>query len=57
MNADHPISLLIYVTFGAALLIVGGAFLYFMRKRSNRHPMAGERERNIQEIRDEAPPQ
>lgn len=55
MNGDHPLSLLIYVTFAAALIVVGGAFVHFMRKRSNRHPMAGKRERNIDEIRRDGP--
>ena len=35
------------MTLVAVFLIGLTAFLYFMRKRSNRHPMAGRQERNI----------
>ena len=55
MNADHPISLLIWVTFAAVLLIGGFVLARFLRKPGNRHPMDGERERNIQEIREDGP--
>ena len=54
MNAGHPISWLMFGTFAAVIVIVGGGFLYFLRKRSNRHPMEGQPERNIDEIRDGA---
>ena len=49
------ISTLMIATIVVALAI--GLFLYgrHMRKPENRHPMEGERERNIAEIRDEAP--
>lgn len=56
MNPGHPLSLLIYVTFGAALAIALALFVNFMRKRRNRHPMDGQPERNIDEIRHDAPP-
>ena len=48
------ISTLMIFTLVAALGV--GIFLWtrHMRKPENRHPMAGERERNIEEIRSEA---
>ena len=42
-------------TLVAALAIGIVLYLRHMRKPENRHPMDGERERNIDEIRDEAP--
>lgn len=29
------------------VLVAGAALLFFMRKRSNRHPMEGRQERNV----------
>jgi hypothetical protein len=55
MNLASPISLLMFVTLAAALAIALALFVGFMRKRKNRHPMAGQPERNIDEIRGEAP--
>lgn len=40
-------------TLGLVLLIAIGAFLYFMRKRSNRHPMDSARGERIKERRRE----
>lgn len=50
-----PISLLMFGTLAAVLVV--GVFLLtrFLRKPGNRHPMEGQRERNIDEIRREAP--
>ena len=56
MDAGHPLSLLIYMTFAAAAAIAIVLLVRFLRKPGNRHPMAGERERNIEEIREEGPP-
>ena len=56
MNPGHPLSLLIYVTFAAVLAVAVALLSSFMRKRRNRHPMAGQPERNIEEIRRDAPP-
>lgn len=53
MNAGHPLSLLIYMTFAAAAAIAIILLVWFLRKSGNRHPMAGERERNIDQIREE----
>lgn len=50
MNADHPISLLIWVTFAAVIVIGGFLLVRHLRKPGNRHPMAGERERTGDEI-------
>lgn len=41
-------------TLGVALLIAIVLWIRFMRVPQNRHPMDGERERNIHEIRAEA---
>lgn len=56
MNGGHHIALLMFGTLGAVVIIGAILFLRHMRKPENRHPMAGERERNIDEIRREAPP-
>lgn len=53
MDTGHPLSLLIYVTFAAVVLVVAFMLVKFLRKPGNRHPMAGQRERNIEEIREE----
>jgi len=37
----------------AALIIALLLFVRFLRKPKNRHPMRGERERNLDEIREE----
>lgn len=55
MDAGHPLSLLMYMTFAAVVVVAILMLLRFLRKEE-RHPMAGERERNIDEIREEAPP-
>jgi hypothetical protein len=54
MQTTDPISLLMFGTLVIALIIAVVMLLRFLRKPANRHPMAGERERNIGEIRDEA---
>lgn len=41
MAAPHPISALIFTTFGIVLLVLIVAFAYFMRKKSN--SQAGDR--------------
>lgn len=55
MSAGHPITLLMFFT----LFVVLGLLIFLLarhlRKGSNRHPMEGERERNIEEIRREGP--
>jgi hypothetical protein len=45
---------LMIVTLVAALAIGIVLYLRHMRKPENRHPMRGQRERNIGEIKDEA---
>lgn len=52
-NPDHPISLLAFGTLFAALAFAVFLYWRFMRKPSHRHPMEGQRERNIEEIRSE----
>jgi hypothetical protein len=54
-QAGHPLSLLGFGTIGIVLLLAVVALAWFWRNRRHRHPMAGERERNIDEIRREAP--
>ena len=51
MSSGHPISVLMLGTLIVAALIIGIALIRFLSKRRNRHPMSGERERNINEIR------
>lgn len=51
---NHPISLLLYGTLVTALIVAIVLFVRF-RMRHPKHPMAGQRERNIDEIRNEAP--
>ena len=50
MQADHPISLLIWMTFAAVILIVGFLLVRHLRKPGNRHPMDGQPERTGEEI-------
>ena len=50
-----PISLLMFGTLTAVLIIGLVLLLRFLRKPGNRHPMEGQRERNIDEIRREGP--
>lgn len=35
------------MTLVVGFLVVAGGFVFFLRKRSNRHPMAGRDERNV----------
>lgn len=54
MGTDDLNAWLMFGTLGAGLLIAIILYLRFMRKPENHHPMRGERERNINEIREEA---
>jgi Na+/melibiose symporter-like transporter len=47
MNTSELTSWLAFGTLGVALIIAIILWLRFMRKPGNRHPMRGERERNI----------
>jgi hypothetical protein len=51
-TADHPVWMLAWVTLGIALLFAVVMLIRFRSKGNNAHPMAGKRERNIEEIRD-----
>lgn len=51
MQAAHPISLLMFGTLLVVVVIIAVLMIRFFRKRENRHPMEGKRERNIDEIR------
>lgn len=53
--SQGEIPTLMIFTLVAALVVAIVLYGRFMRKPENRHPMEGERERTIDEIRDEAP--
>ncbi len=53
MEAGHPISLLMFGSLLIPVIIAIVLLAAFLRKRRNRHPMEGQRERNIDEIRSE----
>lgn len=53
--SSSPISGLMFFTLAAVLVIAVVLLLRFLRKPENRHPMAGDRERNINEIRRDGP--
>jgi hypothetical protein len=36
MNGDNPISWLMFFTLGAGVFVIAGAFIYFLRSRTNR---------------------
>lgn len=55
MSTDGTVGSLMFFTLIAALAIAVIALLWFLRKRSNRHPMEGIRERNMEEIRSSEP--
>jgi hypothetical protein len=52
-NPDHPVTLLGFGTLLAGLIIALVLLGLFLRNRRHRHPMQGQRERNIDEIRAE----
>ena len=54
MNTPELTSALGFGTLVIALIIAMFLLLRFLRKPENRHPMDGEPERNIQQIRDDA---
>ncbi len=55
MQNSHPISLLMFGTLAVVIVIAAILLTRFMRKPENRHPMDGEREPNIDEIRRDGP--
>lgn len=57
MAPHNAVPSLMFFTLIGVLVIAVVALLWFLRKRSNRHPMQGVRERNIDEIRDGKPPE
>lgn len=54
MNTPEMTSLLGFGTLILALIITVVILLRFLRKPENRHPMDGQSERNIQQIREDA---
>lgn len=55
MGDGHPISALMFATIAVALVIGVVLLLRHLRKPQNRHPMEGQRERNIDEIERDGP--
>lgn len=55
MPTEQPISMLMFGTLVVVVIIVAVLLGRFMSKRRNQHPMDGERERNIDEIRRDGP--
>jgi uncharacterized membrane protein YidH (DUF202 family) len=53
-SAANPVWMLAWVTLGIALLVAVVMLIRFRSKGNNAHPMQGQRERNIDEIRDAA---
>ena len=51
MSTGGAISSLMFFTLGVVVLLAVILLVLQLRKRRNRHPMAGVRERNIGEIR------
>lgn len=54
MNGS-PISLLMFGTLAIVVIVGIVLLLRLLRKPENRHPMDGQRERNIDEIRRDGP--
>lgn len=54
MTSTGLIPSLMIFTLVAALIFGIVMLLRFLRNRGNRHPMRGQRERSVDEIRDEA---
>jgi hypothetical protein len=46
MQGDNPISWLMFFTLAATVFIIAGAFIYFLRSRTNRHIAANALEGN-----------
>jgi len=55
MPTEQPISLLMFGTLIAVVIIAAIVLGRFMSKPRNQHPMDGKRERNIDEIRENGP--
>lgn len=55
MGIGTPIPWLMFMTLGVVIIVAIVLFARFMRKPQNHHPMRGQRERNIEEIREEGP--
>ena len=47
MSNGGFLSSLNLMTLVVVFLVVAGAFIFFLRKRSNRHPLDGRQERNV----------
>lgn len=57
MSSGTPIALLMFGTLIVVLAIGTALLIHHLRKRSNRHPMDGVRERNIDEMKRGVPPE
>ena len=47
MSTSGFLSSLNLMTLGIVLVVAALAFAYFLRRRSNRHPLEGRQERNV----------
>ena len=57
MGTGTAVGSLIFVTLGIVLLLIIVALVWHIRKRSNRKPMEGIRERNFAEMKAGKPPE
>ena len=57
MSTGGAISSLMFFTLIVVLALAAALAILFFRKRSNRHPMEGVRERNLDEMRRGKPPE
>ena len=55
MPSEQPISYLMFGTIAIVIVLAVVLVLRFLRKPANRHPMRGEPERDIDEIRRDGP--
>lgn len=57
MSTGGAVSSLMFFTLIIVLLLVVALLVHHLRKRSNRHPMEGVRERNLDEMQRGKPPE
>ena len=56
MHSSTAVPIFMFGTLGVVLVIVAVLFVRFYRKPQNRHPMAGQHERNTDEMERGVPP-
>lgn len=57
MNTSEFVGSQMFMTIGIVVVVLAVLLLWFLRKRSNRHPMEHQRERNAAEMERGVPPQ